>query len=333
VNTEAFKNSRAIKHLRGQIVRKTLKHSYLLITPDQNAAEDIFMLFSLLLHCGGVRAEKNGNNPYDGARFGDPEKRGKIPCMTCAECRKILTGNHSGVRSYTAKFNAEAADALIEDMYIKPIDGDYKLYFINAFDAVQPVVQNRLLKSLEEPPEYVVFFLAAKNEDGVLKTVTSRCEKLYETYCDAGAAARILKAKFPNDDFVEKAVLCAGGFVNNAENMIADAEFRRLFYECTALMNGLKKSGDIVKYIFRPLFEKEHIKTTLGILEAIINAAVRGVSEGDDGLVFIENTDVNKLNKYIFLIAEAKKKLSFNVGCVSVAESLLMSMLETGFLS
>jgi DNA polymerase-3 subunit delta' len=243
-----------------------------------------------------------------------------------------LSGNHAETRVYTAKFNAEAADALVEDMYIKPIDGEYKLYFINGFDSVLPVVQNRLLKSLEEPPEYVVFFLAAKNEDGVLKTVASRCEKLYETSFDGAAAIKILRDKFPNDDFVEKAVLCAGGFVENAENMIVDAEFRRIFYDCIGLMNGLKKSGDIIKYLFCPLFEKERIKTTLGVLETIINATIRGIEARDKGRIFIENADVKTLNKYIFLIGDARKKIAFNVGCASVAESMLMSMLEVKYM-
>jgi DNA polymerase-3 subunit delta' len=252
--------------------------------------------------------------------------------MKCAECRKILTGNHSGIRLYTAKFNSESADALIDDMYIRPIDGEYKLYFINSFDAVSPVVQNRLLKSLEEPPEYVLFFLAAKNEDGVLKTVTSRCEKLYETSFDVDAAARILRKKFPNDDFVETAALCAGGFVDNAESMIADAEFRRLFYDCVALMNGLKKSGDIIKYLFRPLFEKERLKTTLNILETVVNATIRGIEARDKRLIFIENTDIKTLVKYVFLIADARKKAAFNVVCTSVAENLMMNMLEVKYM-
>jgi DNA polymerase-3 subunit delta' len=297
--------------LRSQLAEKKLKHGYLLITPDRNAGSDIFTLFSLMLFC---------EKPMNGA------------CFECAECRKLLSFNHSGIRVYNAKFASADVDDLIGDIYIKPLDGDYKLYFINNADAMLPAVQNKLLKSLEEPPEYVIFFLAANNEDAVLKTIASRCEKLYETYFDCETAVRILKEEFPDDEFVEKAVLCADGFVDNARNIIADAQYRKLFYECVEIMNSVKRSGDIIKYLFCPAFEKEHFKITLNILETIVSASVRGIEARDDSLVFVKDTSVNVLNKYIFLIVSARKKTAFNVSCVSVAENLLMSMLEVKYL-
>ncbi|MDR2046682.1 MAG: hypothetical protein LBP79_02025 [Clostridiales bacterium] len=314
MNPELFKNSHTFRYLEAQTARGALKHSYLLITPDRTAASGIFALFAMSLNCAHA-AMKNG-----------------APCFECSGCKKVLSGNHSGIAVYNAKFLAADAENVIEDLYIRPIDGERKLYFINGFDAVQPPVQNKLLKSLEEPPSYAVFFLAAANEDAVLKTVASRCEKLYETAFDRDVAAKILRTEFPSDDFVENAVMCAGGFLDAAREMITDAEFRRLFYECAEVMNGVKKSGDIIKYLYRPPFEKERLKTTLNILETLVNATVRGMETNDDRLVFIRGTDVSALNKYVFLIAEARKKNAFNVAAASVAENLLMSMLETKYL-
>ncbi|MDR3263462.1 MAG: hypothetical protein LBT30_04050 [Clostridiales bacterium] len=307
-------NSRTVAHLRKQVGNGTLKHSYLLVTPDKSAAADIFMLFALTVNCTGGRGGVNG------------------ACFECAECRKILSENHSGVKAYNGKFNTADVNDLIDDLYIRPIDGGFKLYFINNADALLPAVQNKLLKSLEEPPEYVIFFLAAANEDAVLKTVTSRCEKLYETTFDGDTAERILKAEYPDDDFVKNAVLCADGFVDNARTMIEDAAYRKLFYECIEIMNGLKKSGEIINYLFRPAFEKEYFKTTLNILEAMVNATIRGIETGDEKLIFIKDTDVCVLNKYIFLIVVARKKTAFNAVSVSVAENLLMNMLEVKYL-
>ncbi|MDR1939693.1 MAG: hypothetical protein LBQ40_02735 [Clostridiales bacterium] len=307
----AFLNAYTVKSLRAQAAGNGLKNSYLLITPDASAAKSIFMLFAMMLHC------KRG--------------AGNV-CFECAECKKILSGNHADTRVCGGKLSVADVGGIIDDLYIKPLDGDYKMYYIPGIDGALAPAQNKLLKSLEEPPDYAIFFLSAANEDAVLKTVASRCEKHYEPSFEHQSARAILEAEFQDDDFVANAVLCADGFIDNARSMITDAEFRRLFFECADMMNNLKNSGGVVGYIFKPLFEKERIKTTLNILETIISATVRGIETRDDGLIFVRDTPAGVLNKYIFLIVAARKQAAYNVNPAAIAENLLMNMLEVRYL-
>ena len=60
-----------------------------------------------------------------------------------------------------------------QDAYIRPY-GDYKVFIINDADAMNKPAQNAILKVLEEPPEYCIFFLVAQNEKKLLETVRSR---------------------------------------------------------------------------------------------------------------------------------------------------------------
>ncbi|MDR3293631.1 MAG: hypothetical protein LBT20_05965 [Clostridiales bacterium] len=307
-----YLESEPVRRFRSQAASGGLKHSYLLVTPSERAAREVFTLFALTVFC----------------------KSGKVePCFSCGECRKVLGGNHSGIFVSEGKFNVADAETMIADLYIKPIDGDNKLYYIGGVDALLPAVQNKLLKSLEEPPEGVIFFLSAKNEDAVLKTVLSRCEKLYLTASDRADAAKILSEEFKGDPFVATAVMLADGFTDNARNMIADVEYRKLYFECIEILNGLKKSGEIIRYLYRPAFEKEHFKDTLNIFEAIINETVQGLAQGDEKRVLIKGAEIAALTRYVYLIMDARKRVFFNTGSISVAENLMMGMLETSYLT
>ena len=76
------------------------------------------------------------------------------------------------------KFNAEAAAALAEDCAMRPSEGDKKLYAISSFEECSPIVQNKLLKMIEEPPEGVAFILGAASLAPVLPTILSRVRLL-----------------------------------------------------------------------------------------------------------------------------------------------------------
>lgn len=76
------------------------------------------------------------------------------------------------------KFNAEEASGLTEDSAMRPSAGDRKLYVISGIDECSAIVQNKLLKVIEEPMEGVFFILGACSQVSVLPTVISRVRVL-----------------------------------------------------------------------------------------------------------------------------------------------------------
>ena len=105
------------------------------------------------------------------------------PCMVCHACKQFASGNHPDIRHLTTeKPDAIKVDEIrkqiINDVGIKPYSSEYKIYIIPDAERMNPAAQNALLKTLEEPPSYVVIILLCSNELLLLETIRSRCVTL-----------------------------------------------------------------------------------------------------------------------------------------------------------
>lgn len=67
---------------------------------------------------------------------------------------------------------------IIDDIYIAPMSSDYKVYVINDAECLNVASQNSLLKTLEEPPKYIVIILICSNINNILTTILSRTNKI-----------------------------------------------------------------------------------------------------------------------------------------------------------
>ncbi len=102
------------------------------------------------------------------------------PCDVCANCRRALDRNHPDIKYVMHKKPAsisvdEIREQLVEDVDIRPYSSQYKVYIVQEAEKMTPQAQNALLKTLEEPPEYVVILLLTSNEQYFLETIRSRC--------------------------------------------------------------------------------------------------------------------------------------------------------------
>ncbi len=98
------------------------------------------------------------------------------------EGRLILSEGFADLKVYPAegkKPTVADAGEIVEDSALKPLEGDKKLYIFSDFDKAAALVQNKLLKVLEEPPQGVYFLLGATSLSPVLPTVLSRVRQLY----------------------------------------------------------------------------------------------------------------------------------------------------------
>ena len=101
------------------------------------------------------------------------------PCGVCENCRKIDEGASMDVFEIDAASNRgidEIRD-LRETVKFAPVDGRYKVYIIDEVHMLTTEAFNALLKTLEEPPSYVVFILATTEAHKVPATIQSRCQR------------------------------------------------------------------------------------------------------------------------------------------------------------
>ena len=148
------------EQLKSAIKTGSMRHSYMLTGEKGMGKKTMAEAFLLELFCS-------------------EEDEDKRPCLSCAECRKIISNNHPDVIYIThEKPNIisvdEVREQLIDTVDIKPYEGGYKVYVMPEADKMTVQAQNAILKTLEEPPEYVVILLLVSDESKLIDTVKSR---------------------------------------------------------------------------------------------------------------------------------------------------------------
>lgn len=128
------------------------------------------------------------------------ENFNKQECNNCKSCIEFSSGNNPDftyIEPEGKNIKIEQIRAIQTKIIEKPVNSNKKVYIINDADTMTKEAQNCLLKTLEEPPEYIVIILIVSNENKMLNTIKSRCMKItfdkisdkqimkyLENYCD-----------------------------------------------------------------------------------------------------------------------------------------------------
>ena len=110
----------------------------------------------------------NCEHPVDGS-----------PCNTCKTCRAIMEGTSMNVIEIDAASNngVDNIREIREEVAYRPTEGRYKVYIIDEVHMLSTGAFNALLKTLEEPPSYVIFILATTEAHKIPITILSRCQR------------------------------------------------------------------------------------------------------------------------------------------------------------
>jgi DNA polymerase-3 subunit gamma/tau len=144
--------------LRNAIKLNRVAHAYLFVGPRGIGKTSIARIFAKALNC----------------KEGPTEK----PCDKCDSCAGITDGNNFDVREIDGASNRQIDDirSLREDVKYAP-NGRYKIYIIDEVHMLTLEAFNALLKTLEEPPEHVMFLFATTEPQKVPLTILSRCQR------------------------------------------------------------------------------------------------------------------------------------------------------------
>lgn len=101
------------------------------------------------------------------------------PCNECAVCKGILSGTSMNVIEIDAASNngVDNIREIREEVAYRPTHGKYKVYIIDEVHMLSTGAFNALLKTLEEPPSYVIFILATTEAHKIPVTILSRCQR------------------------------------------------------------------------------------------------------------------------------------------------------------
>src|SRR3989344_174684 len=100
------------------------------------------------------------------------------PCNKCSSCEEITHGNHIDLIEIDAASNRgiDEVRALKEAVRLNPLKSKYKVYIIDEVHMMTKDAFNALLKTVEEPPPFVIFILATTEREKIPETIASRCQ-------------------------------------------------------------------------------------------------------------------------------------------------------------
>ena len=154
---EVIGQSQVIRTLKNQVKNETVSHAYLFSGIRGTGKTSTAKIFARAINC---------LNPHEGD-----------PCNVCQVCRGILSEQMMDVLEIDAASNngVDHIREIRENVKYPPIKGRYKVYIIDEVHMLSTGAFNALLKTLEEPPDHVVFILATTEMHKIPATVLSRC--------------------------------------------------------------------------------------------------------------------------------------------------------------
>ena len=148
-----------VKTLRNQVATGRIAHAYLFCGSRGTGKTSAAKIMAKAINC---------LNPQNGD-----------PCGKCESCRTIESGASFDVYEMDAASNSRVEEIreLLEKVDYPPQFGKYKVYIIDEVHMLSNAAFNALLKTLEEPPEYMVFILATTEPQKLPATILSRCQR------------------------------------------------------------------------------------------------------------------------------------------------------------
>ena len=258
-----------VKTLKNQINSGRIGHAYLFCGTRGTGKTSIAKIFARAVNC---------EHPVDGS-----------PCGECSMCLQIAEGASLNVVEIDAASNngVENIRDIREQVQYPPTDGRYRVYIIDEVHMLSIGAFNALLKTLEEPPSYVIFILATTEVHKIPITILSRCQrydfKRISIDTIAGRLAELTQAEqIDVDDRALRYVARA------ADGSMRDA--LSLLDQCVAFHFGEKLTYDNVLEVLGAVDNRVFSKLFQAVLASDTKACIREIEE-----MIIQGRDLSQL--------------------------------------
>ena len=246
--------------LRNQIQAERIGHAYLFCGTRGTGKTTVAKIFAKAVNC---------EHPINGS-----------PCGECAMCKAIAAGTSMNVIEIDAASNngVDNIREIREEVTYRPTEGKYKVYIIDEVHMLSIGAFNALLKTLEEPPEYVIFILATTEVHKIPITILSRCQRYDFKRISIDTIAERLSDLMKKEqvEVEEKAIRY---IAKAADGSMRDA--LSLLDQCIAFYLGEKLTYDHVLEVLGAVDT-----SVLGrMLRQILNRDVTGVLQSLDELI------------------------------------------------
>lgn len=298
---KVIRNTNAYKIIYGEKRRGELSHAYLIVCPDGVMLKTYMKLFASLIMCEN-----------DGA------------CGECRPCRLIDKEAYADCDFYPKdgdKIKTADIDDLVSKTIIRPIESDIRMFALVGAENMTAEAQNKILKTLEEPPRNVCILIGATTDNALLPTVKSRVKRLDVPPFSDGEIRRALGDEYPDKAKLESAIALGGGKIGSVIKAYTDGNAEKMQTFCREVLFSMRSSKDVAKYSSK--INKDNIKDFISILKSeVANLLVKDNRKAEDyGYV------TGALIAISDMLSEKERALYYNANAVMVADSVLLAIL------
>lgn len=249
--------------LINQIKAGRIGHAYLFCGTRGTGKTTIAKIFAKAVNC---------ENPADGS-----------PCGKCDLCRAIASGASMNVIEIDAASNngVDNIREIVDEVSYSPAEGKYKVYIIDEVHMLSIGAFNALLKTLEEPPSYVIFILATTEVHKIPITILSRCQRYdFKRITIDTIVDRLRELMQAEETRVEEKALryiakTADGSMRDALSLL-DRCIAFYFGEELTYDKALEVLGAVDTSVFGHLFELVLKKDVTGCIELLEEIVIQG---------------------------------------------------------
>lgn len=242
------------------------------------------------------------------------EKKG---CNRCKSCIEFEGNNHPDYAEIIPDGKNIKIDQIREfqqNVFEKPVISSRKVYIIDDADMMTKEAQNCLLKTLEEPPSYVVIILIVANENKLLNTIKSRCTKMVFSELTQDELKRYLKGEVQEENILAKAS-------GSIKKLIHIQENKDIYIELENFVSKIDKQNllDVLKSAEIFTKNKDIINETLDYMNLVFFEKAHNSEYRNSQIKYI---------KCIKIIEETKRRILQNSNFDMSIDHLLLKIWE-----
>ena len=302
-------STNAFKILKADKQNKTLSHAILIVCDDIFMLETYVTYFAKLIMCDSFE-----------------------PCLTCRTCTLIDKHSYVDTVFYPTgkKILVQDVDDLIEKSFYKPLENENKLFVLLNAQDMNAQAQNKLLKTLENPPKNTIILLGTTTTNTLLSTVLSRVKKLEIGKFADGEIFELLKEECTDKERLQSAVKLSFGKVGEALYRYNQEDGNKAYNASVRVLLELLNSKQVAE--FSAEIDGDILSDFISITSRLLEECMlykSGIKSQDENVSKI--AEKYTYGALIFIqdkLRDAEKSIHFNGNVNAVKDALLFGILE-----
>ncbi len=294
-----IKSTNAYKIIESEKRSGLLSHAYLLLCDDGEYLREYLKIFAKLIMSDG-----------------DPRTEKLIDKECYADCT-VYPKDRTNI--LTADI-----DELVEASFIKPLENAKRMFVLCGSEDINAAAQNKLLKTLEEPPENVVILIGAVNEYSLLPTIKSRVMKLEIPPFTAKSLKEALIDDYSDEDRLKTAIDLSGGKASAAVKAYESGAGEDAFKLAKEVLSALHSSRDVIKFVDK--IDKDNIDNFITALKQEVGETLKlAIKNGEKQ---VNGFTVGALIAIEDMLDKKRAALYYNANVAMTVDGILFGLAE-----